>query len=241
MQSNFYVGLSAQMSLMRRLETIAGNVANASTAGYRAEEVRFEELLSGTATDPVAYASAGKSHLSRASGEIVRTDSLFDVAVEGDAWLGIQTPSGTVYTRDGRMRMTDTGELQTLNGHAILDVGNAPMRLDPNAGPPRIARDGTVTQANRQIGAIGLFKIDNAANLTRAENSGVVPDRAATPVVEFTKTGMQQGYIERANINPVLEISRLIMVSRAFEAVTASLKDSESTQTDAIRTLGATS
>jgi len=241
MQSNFYVGLSAQTSLLRRLETIANNVANATTAGYRAEEVRFEQLLSGSPTDPVAYASPGKSYLSRASGEIVRTDNLFDVAVEGDAWLAIQTPSGTVYTRDGRLRMTDTGELQTLNGYAILDAGNSPMRLDPNAGPPRISRDGTVTQANRQIGAIGLFKIDDKANLTRAENSGVVPDRAATPVVEFTKTGMQQGYVERANINPVMEISRLIMVSRAFEAVTASLKDSENSQTDAIRTLGATS
>lgn len=241
MQTNFYVGLSAQMSLMRRLETIANNVANASTAGYRAEEVRFEQLLSGVPTDQVAYASPGRTHLSRASGEIVRTDSMFDVAVEGDAWLAIQAPSGTVYTRDGRLRMTDTGELQTLNGHAILDAGNSPMRLDPNAGPPRISRDGTVTQGNRQIGAIGLFSIESNANLTRAENSGVVPDRAATPVVDFTKAGMQQGYIERANINPVLEISRLIMVSRAFEAVTASLKDSENSQADAIRTLGATS
>lgn len=241
MQSNFYVGLSAQISLLRRLETIANNVANASTAGYRAEEVKFETLLSGVANEPVAYASAGKSYLSRASGEIVRTDSMFDVAVEGDAWLGIQTPSGTVYTRDGRMRMTDTGELQTLNGYPILDAGNAPMRLDPNAGPPRIARDGTVTQGNRQIGAVGLFSIDEKANLTRFENSGVVPDRAATPVVEFTKSGMQQGYIERANINPMLEITKLIMVSRAFEAVTSALRDSESSQSEAIRSLGATS
>jgi len=241
MQSNFYVGLSAQVSLLRRLETIANNVANASTAGYRAEEVRFEQLLSGSPSDPVAYASAGTSYLSRASGEVVRTDSLFDVAVEGDSWLGIQTPSGTAYTRDGRMRMSDTGELQTLNGYPILDAGNSPIRLDPNAGPPRIARDGTLTQGGQTLGAIGLFKIDEKAKLRRAENSGVVPDLAAAPVVEFTKTGMQQGYMERANINPVMEISRLIMVSRAFEAVTASLKDSESSQTDAIRTLGATS
>lgn len=241
MQTNFYVGLSAQMSLLRRLETIANNVANASTAGFRAEEVKFETLVSGVSLDPVAYASAGKSYISRASGEVVRTESLFDVAVEGDAWLGIQTPTGTVYTRDGRMRMTDTGELQTLNGYAILDAGGAPLRLDPNAGPPRIARDGTVTQGAQQVGAIGLFAIDPNANLTRSVNSGVVPDRAATPVVEFTKAGMQQGYVERANINPVLEISRLITISRSFEAVTSALKDSESAHTEAIRTLGATS
>ena len=241
MQSNLYVGLSAQSALLRRLETIANNIANASTAGYRAEEVRFEQLLSGSALDPVAYASPGKPYLSRNAGEMVRTDNLFDVAVAGDAWLAIQTPSGTVYTRDGRMRMTDTGELQTLNGHAILDAGSTPLRLDPNAGAPRISRDGAVTQANRQIGAIGLFKIDGQATLTRAENSGVVPDRAATPIVDFSKIGIEQGFVERANVNPVLEISKLIAVQRAFEAVSASIKDSEASQTDAIRTLGATS
>lgn len=241
MQSNFYVGLSAQMSLMRRLETIANNVANASTAGFRAEEVKFDSLLSRTSPDPVAFASTGQTYLSRQAGEMVRTDNPLDVAVEGDAWLAIQTPTGTAYTRDGRMRMTETGELQTLNGYAIMDAGNAPLRVDPNAGPPQIARDGTITQNNRQAGAIGLFKIDPQANLKRAENSGVIPDRPATPALDFATTGMQQGYIERANVNPVMEITRLIMVSRAFEAVTAGLKDSDASHQEAIRSLGATS
>jgi flagellar basal-body rod protein FlgF len=241
MQSNFYVGLSAQISLQRRLETIANNVANASTAGFRAEEVKFESVLSRLNPDPVSYASAGKPYLSRKSGEIVRTDNLFDVAVQGDAWLGIQTPSGTVYTRDGRMRMTETGELMTLSNQPVLDAGGSGLRLEPNGGPPRIGRDGTITQNGRQIGALGLFKIDPQAELRRVEGSGVVPDRPATPVVDFATAGVHQGYIERANVNPVLEMTKLIMVQHAFEAVTASLKDSDSSLQEAIRTLGATS
>jgi flagellar basal-body rod protein FlgF len=241
MQSNLYVSLSAQMSLQKRLETIAHNVANASTAGFRAEEIKFDSVLSQTAPDPVAFASAGTSFISRKSGEYVKTDNALDVAVEGDAWLGIQTPAGRVFTRDGRMRMTDAGELQSLNGHAIQDAGGAPIRLDPNAGPPQIARDGTITQNNRQVGALGLFAIDAKANLTRFENSGVLPDRPAAPVLDFSKAGIQQGFIERANVNPVHEITRLIMVQRAFEAVTASIKDAEGSLTDAIRTLGANS
>jgi flagellar basal-body rod protein FlgF len=241
MQSNLYVSLSAQMSLQKRLETIAHNLANASTAGFRAEEIKFESVLSLTAPDPVAFASAGTSFISRKSGEFVRTDNTLDVAVEGAAWLAITTPAGQVFTRDGRMRMTDAGELQTLNGHAILDVGGAPIRLDPNAGPPRIARDGSITQNDRQVGALGLFLIDPAAKLSRFENSGVVPDRAATPVLDFSKTGVQQGFIERANINPVQEITKLIMVQRAFEAVAASIKDAETSLQDAIRSLGSNS
>jgi len=240
-QTNFSVGLSAQIALQRRLDTIANNVANATTVGFRAEEVSFETLLSSATLDPVAFASAGDTYLSRRSGEFVKTDSPFDVAIEGDAWLGIQTPAGTVYTRDGRMRMTDTGELLTLNGYPVLDAGNAPMRLEPNGGPPRIARDGTITQNNRQIGAIGLFTIDAKATLRRFENSGVIPDRPATPALEFVKVGMQQGYTERANVNPVQEMTKLIMLQHAFEAVANSLKDTDASQQEAIRTLGATS
>jgi flagellar basal-body rod protein FlgF len=238
MQANLYVSLSAQLSLQKRLETIAHNVANASTAGFRAEEIKFDSVLSQTAPDPVAFASTGTSFISRKSGEYVRTDNALDVAVEGDAWLGIQTAAGRVFTRDGRMRVTDAGELQTLNGHAIQDAGGAPIRLDPNAGPPQIARDGTITQNNQQVGALGLFAIDPKANLTRFENSGVLPDRPAAPVLDFSKAGIQQGFIERANVNPVHEITRLIMVQRAFEAVTASIKDAEGSLTNAIRTLG---
>jgi len=239
MQGNLYVGVSAQVSLQRRLETIAHNVANASTAGFRAEEARFETLLSRAGTDPVAFAVTGPTFLSRRSGELVRTENQFDVAVEGDAWLSIQTPAGQVYTRDGRMKLAPTGELQSLNGYPILDAGGAAMLLDPNAGPPRIARDGTVTQGNRQVGAIGLFNIDKAAKLTRYENSGVIPDRPATPVLDFTRAGMQQGFIENSNVNAVMEMTRLINITRAFEMVSASLAASETSLQDAIKALGA--
>jgi len=176
-QGNLYVGVSAQVTLQKRLDTIAHNVANANTAGFRAEEVRFETALSRAGADPIAFAVSGPTYLSRRSGDIVRTDNQFDVAVDGNAWLAIQTPTGQAYTRDGRMRMTAVGEMQTLNGYPVLDTGGAPVVLDPNAGPPRIARDGAIFQANRQIGAIGLFTIEEAANLTRFENSAVIPDR----------------------------------------------------------------
>ncbi len=238
MQSSLYVALSGQLALHRRLETIARNVANAFSAGFRAEQVKFESLVSQVPLQPVAFASTGKSYLSRAPGELIRTDAPLDVAIEGDGWLAIQTPSGIVYTRDGRMRMTEAGDLQTITGYPVLDVGGAPILLDPNAGPPQIARDGTITQNNQQIGALGLFRIDPEAELIRAEGSGVIPDRPAEPILDFVRDGVIQGYIERANVNPVLEMTHLIMVSRAFDAVTNSLNEGESSLREAVRTLG---
>lgn len=238
MQSSLYVALSAQLSLQRRIDTIANNIANSSTAGYRTEEVKFESLLSQTPTEAVAFASTGETYLSRRAGEFVKTDNLLDMAVEGDAWIAINTSAGQVYTRDGRMRMSENGDLQTLNGYAILDAGGAPIQLDPTAGPPRIARDGMITQNDRQVSAIGLFAIDANAKLTRFENSGVVPDRPATPALDFTKVGIAQGFVERANVNPVMEMTRLIGVSRAFDAISAAMSESENSLRDAVKTLG---
>jgi flagellar basal-body rod protein FlgF len=237
-QSSLYVGLSGQLSLQRRLDTIANNVANAATPGFRAEEVKFESLLSYAAPDPVAFVSLGTPYLSRASGALTKTGNPFDAAIAGNAWFAISTPAGQVYTRDGRMQMSPAGELQSVTGYPMLDAGGAPIQLNPQAGPPSIARDGMITQDNRQVGALGLFTIDPAAKLTRFENSGVIPSQPATPALDFTRNSVAQGYVEESNVNPVSEISRLIAVSRAFDAVTASMKDSESTMKSAISTLG---
>ena len=73
------------------------------------------------------------------------------------------------------------------------------------------------------VGAIGLFRIDENAKLTRAENSGVIPDRPATPALDFSNVGVLQGFVESGNVNPVMEMTRLIEVHRAFDALTNSM------------------
>jgi flagellar basal-body rod protein FlgF len=234
-----YVGLSAQVALERRLEAIAQNVANINTAGYRAEAIKFEAILSkklGQA--PVAYASAGDSYISRESGPVTQTGNMLDVAVEGDAWLAMQAPDGVVYSRDGRMKILETGELVTLNNHPVLDAGGAPILLDPVGGLPQIARDGMITQDGVEVGAIGLFAIDPQARLSRHDNSGVIPDRAAEPVLDFTATGVVQGFVEGANVNPVLELTKLIMVQRSFESASSAVEQTDAAQREAIRALG---
>ncbi len=112
MQSGIYVGLSAQIALEKRLETIANNVANAGTAGFRADAVKFEAVLSRSANNTVAFASPGENYISRQTGAISKTDNPLDVAMAGDGWFAFQTPQGVVYTRDGRMQMTSEGELR---------------------------------------------------------------------------------------------------------------------------------
>jgi flagellar basal-body rod protein FlgF len=238
MQTPFYISLSSQVALDKRLTTIASNIANAGTIGYRASGVSFESVLAKTGATPAAYASPGADFISRASGEITKTDNPLDVAIAGDGWFAIRTANGIAYTRDGRMKMSETGELQTLAGHPFLDAGNSPITLDPNAGPPRIFRDGMISQGAQQLGAIGLFSIDESASLSRGEYASVIPSKPATPILEFVRNGVTQGFLENANVNPLHEMTKLIVATRSFESVSAMNDMLDNSQRSAIRILG---
>ena len=241
METALPVALSAQLAIEKRIDTVANNVANSRTAGFRAEEVKFEELISRAGKDPVAFASEGDTFLSTRAGELTQTGDSLDMAATGDGFFAIQTPNGTAYTRDGRMRINPQGQLETLSGYSFLDVGGAPLIVNPNGGPLTISRDGMIHQDGSQLGAVGLFAMPPGAKLTRADNSAVVPDKAAVPIVDFGQNGVMQGYVEGSNVNPVLEITRLIQLQRAFESASNLVQTSEQSLSEAVRSLGPTS
>ena len=241
MQSALYVALSAQVALERRLNTVANNVANINTGGFRADEIKFEEVLSTTAKEAVSFASSGENFISRKAGPLNKTDNPLDVAIQGDGWLSFSAPNGTAYTRDGRLKMTENGDLQTLTGYPILDAGGAPIALDPRGGTPTITRDGTIIQGNNQVGQLGLFKLGSDAKLTRFGNSGVFSIMPGTPVEEFNSNGIEQGFSEGSNINPILEMTKMIAVQRTFESAATTIQETESSLMNAIRTLGPSS
>ena len=195
MQSGLYVALSGQVALERRLQTIAANVANMNTIGYRADGVSFEAQMAKAGDSVVAFASGGADFISRQTGGMSKTGNPLDVAVQGDAWLAIKTPAGTVYTRDGRMTISETGELTTLNGYSVLDAGGAPILLDATAGPPDISRDGMITQNHAQVGALGLYSIDDNAKLVATPirgHSGQAGHRGARLHCERRRPGFRR-------------------------------------------------
>ncbi len=238
MQNSLYVSLSAQVSLERRLETVANNVANMNTVGFRGDGVHFAEEVARAGDNAISYVTPGNSYISRATGASEKTDDPFDVAIQGDGWMAIRAQGGTAYTRDGRMRISESGALETLIGNPVLDAGGAPIVLNPTGGTPSIGGDGMISQDGHQVGAIGLFSIDPRANLARTENSGVIPDKPATPILDFTQNGVAQGYLEGANINPIEEMTKLISLTRNFDGVNTEVTQTESPLDDAIKTLG---
>lgn len=238
MQDGLYVALSSQIALEKRLNTIADNVANASTVGFRATGVKFEDVVSSLDDQALSFVSSGDTYISDTNGPLRETGNPFDFAIKGNAWFGIETPGGTVMTRDGRFTLTENGELVTIEGYPVLDAGGAPMQLDPRNGPPRAGADGSLRQGDNLVGALGLFNFDPGPNFVRFGNSGIVPSGEPEPVVDRLDAGVAQGFLEESNVNPVLEITRLIMVQRAFENGAAMIRDTESSYDEAIKTLG---
>jgi flagellar basal-body rod protein FlgF len=240
MQSSLYVALSGQVALQKRLDTIANNIANMNTGGYRAEEASFSTVLSKAGQAPTAFASSGDNYISRRTGEMIPTGNPLDIAAQGDAWFALRTPDGIVYTRDGRLHTDESGALLSVNNYPILDAGGSSILLDPSAGPPSIAQDGMIGQNGARVGAVGLYSIDPAARLSHYDNASVKTDMPASPVLDFTNAGVIQGMTEGSNVNPVLEMTRMIDLSRAFESAANAVQSNESSFQDAIKTLGGT-
>jgi flagellar basal-body rod protein FlgF len=237
MQSSLYVALSAQVALQERLETVAQNVANGNTAGYRGTEVKFDSVLSNLGADPVAFVSPGSQVIKQISGGLSKTGNPLDVAVKGNGWLSVASAQGPIYTRDGQMHINAAGGLVALSGAPMLDAGGAPVQLDPGAGQPQISTDGTISQGGKRIGVLGLVILPDNAKLSRTEG-GVTSSVPGAAVSDFAANGVAQGFVEDSNVNPITEITRLIYVQRSFEGVTAVVQAAETSFKNAIQTLG---
>ncbi|WP_075292481.1 flagellar basal-body rod protein FlgF [Pararhizobium arenae] len=238
MQTGLYVAVSSQMALEKRMNTLADNVANSNTVGFRATEVKFNQLIGDNKPAQVSFVSRGEEFINTNNGGLTQTNNTLDFAIKGDAWFQIETPSGPALTRDGRFTLTETGDLVTLKGYPVLDAGGAPVQIADGSSPIKVGSDGSIHQNGTQVAALGLYEADFSNGFIRTDNSGVIPNSQPEPVVDRMDVGVMQGYVEESNVNPVQEMSQLIMVSRAFENISALMRDSEGSLDEAIKTLG---
>lgn len=237
MQDGMYVALSSHLALERRLNTVADNIANAGTVGFRATGVKFEDVVERISDRPVSFVSPGDTYLSGTNGALLETGNTLDFAIQGSAWFAIETPAGMVMTRDGRFQMLENGDLVTLNGYPVLDAGGAPIQLNPQAGPVAAGRDGFLRQDDVQVGAIGLFDFQPQPNFRRFDNSGVIPETPPEPAIDRNDVGVVQGFVEQSNVNPLQELTRLITIQRTFENVAALQRQSATALEETVKAM----
>ncbi|MEM8789904.1 MAG: flagellar hook-basal body complex protein [Pseudomonadota bacterium] len=234
-----YVALSRQKGLAEELQTVANNIANMATVGFKREGVVFAEMVEALDAQggSVAMTEAHARVTSHMQGALEATGGSFDLAIEGEGFFQVETPAGERLTRAGSYSPDANGELVSPQGFRLLDAGGAPIFVPPDATDVRIAGDGTVTAGGVPVTQIGLVTVENRADLTREDG---VLFRADTPL-QAAEGRVLQGFLEGANVSPVAEIARMISVQRAYEAGQSLMEREDDRARQVIRTLGARS
>jgi flagellar basal-body rod protein FlgF len=210
-----YTTLTRQSGLMREMQVVANNIANANTTGYRQEGVIFSEYVQAVEEGPsLSMANGNVRNTSYAQGVLTQTGGQFDFAIEGDAFFLIETLQGERLTRAGSFTPNAEGDLVTNDGYRVLDAGGAPVFIPPDVSDLSVASEGTISAGGTPLGQLGLVVPVDPTQMTR--QSGILFD--APSGVEPAENGrVVQGFLEGSNVNSVLQIARMIEVQRAYE------------------------
>lgn len=214
-------GLRARME---SLELLANNLANASTAGYKADR-EFYDLYSA----PEASSSAEMARLPLierqwtdfSQGVLTSTGNSLDVALDGRGFFAVNGPNGVLYSRGGTLRIARNGTLVTGEGYALRDIRTNPIRLDI-AQPFEITREGAVRQAGQEVARLELVDFPQPASIAKlGGNYFHMTDPAARPGRSAAE--VHQAKLETANFNAAESAVRLVSVLRQFEMLQRAL------------------
>jgi flagellar basal-body rod protein FlgF len=236
MDSIGYTTLTRQSGLMREMEVLAHNIANISTTGFRREGVVFSEYVNRLEGEPsLSMATASARNVDLTQAGLSQTGGIFDFAIQGDGFFLIETPQGERLTRSGAFTPSAEGELVTPDGYRLLDAGGAPVVVPPDARAVGLGRDGTLSADGVAVARVGLWQPSDPLTLTHvagtmfAASSGVEPADAGE---------MMQGMLEDSNVQPVVEVARMIAVQRAYEMGQTFLDREDARIRGVIQTLG---
>jgi flagellar basal-body rod protein FlgF len=215
---------SRLVAQQRAMDVTANNIANANTPGYRTERVQFSDWVdnqSGSASAPgvksISYTQDRATYREPQPGSITHTGNPFDLALTGDGYFTVNTKNGPRLTRDGRFGPMPDGTLADGSGNAVLDTSGKPIQIPPTDTQVTIASDGSVSTEDGPIGKIGVVQPSDAMKL-RAEGATNFASDAATAAVP--SPAIVQGAIEESNVQPVLEVTRMMDNERQFQFVT---------------------
>ncbi len=232
-----YTTLTRQSGLMREMTTVANNLANMSTTGFRKEGVLFSEHVArlDRGDESLSMATANVSNTDMQQGSLTPTGGTFDFAIEGEGFFLIGMPDGDRLTRAGSFTPNDQGDLVTHDGYPVLDAGGAPIFIPPGVENIKMAADGTISADGDPISQIGTF-IPVDPNSLRRENGTRFATEAGVEPVE--NPVILQGYVENSNVNAITEVTRMIEVQRAYEQGQGFLEKEDERIRNVLRTLG---
>jgi flagellar basal-body rod protein FlgF len=223
-----YLAMAGAKATMQRQETLANNLANVSTTGFRAELAAFRAVpVEGSGASTRVYALESTPGYDASPGQVAATGRNLDVAMRGASWLAVQGLDGTeAYTRAGSLDVNADGNLVMTSGLTVLGDGG-PIQVPPET-TVSIAADGTVsaTAANGRSTSIGKLKLVTPETPLTRGNDGLFRGRdgdlAADPLAR-----VQDGALEGSNVSAVETMVAMISAARQFEAQMKSLSTAD--------------
>jgi flagellar basal-body rod protein FlgF len=220
MDRMIYLSMSGAKASMQRQDTLANNLANASTPGFRAELQAFRAVpVQGSGASTRVYALESTPGYNDAAGPITSTGRNLDVAVKGNSWLSVQALDGSeAYTRGGALDVTSDGTLVTRSGLPVLGDGG-PIQVPPNT-EVSIGSDGTVSAKDRTGRSTSLGKlklVTPEAKLDRGED-GLFRGAEGNPLDADPDARVQDGSLEGSNVSAIETMVSMIAAARQFEA-----------------------
>ncbi|WP_243367764.1 flagellar basal-body rod protein FlgF [Fundidesulfovibrio soli] len=260
MQQSTISALFGALSNETRLNLIANNLANANTAGYKADKVSFQDVFQRMASDfspdarndlqeknllprPILVAKPrlAEQTLDMTQGGLEATGNPLDLAITGPGFFRVQTPEGQFLTRNGQFYRNNQGMLVTNQGYPVLGQ-SGPVTLGEGK-TVTITRDGQVSVDGDIVGAIDIVDVADPKQLKKYGQSMFAgPDNAqpVTRAIEAGKTGINQGYIEKPNVNVVGEMVAMIEAQRSFEAYAKIISSTQEMDQNATAKVGET-
>lgn len=241
MDNTMMLAMQSQRVLQRRLETSANNLANVNTTGFKADAI----VLRQNAEDParseerpndIRFVQDISVVRDFSAGAIRRTEAPFDLAIEGDGFFVVEGPNGQpALTRDGAFSLDAAGQLVTRDGFPALNANNQPIVLDPQGERPAIDSQGVVRVNGAEVARLQLAAFAQPDQLEKIGDNlwnarGQEPNPFEGVVV--------QGALEESNVRAVVELTRIMEISRAYENAARIVRSADELRQRAIDRLG---
>ncbi|MDE1151959.1 MAG: flagellar basal-body rod protein FlgF [Micavibrio sp.] len=218
MENISYIGLSQQMALSQQIEVASNNIANMSTPGFKTQGVMFNDYITSPKDgSPIHQSQNFATYRDLSTGNLAQTHNPLDLAIAGEGYFAVSTASGIRYTRDGGFSLNFNRQLVSKTGNIVMSEGGGPLVIPPEAKQITVADDGTVATEIGDVGRVKVVSFDNPQALTKLGNNLYdAGGQAETPLAAETR--VEQGVLEGSNVNPVVEMNRMVELMRMFQA-----------------------
>ena len=212
----------------RSIDVIAVNLANVSTPGFQAMRVQFSDWLNPQRTGAVpqgdrkiAYTQDRGTWRDAQPGTQTQTGNPLDLTAPAGGYFTVATQQGPRLTRDCPFKPLPNGTIGDTAGHALMDINGQPIQLGTTDTQLAVTGDGSISSQNGVLGKIGIVTV---ADPTKLQSEGATLLRADTPTSQAAQPSVIQGVVEDSNVNPVLELTRMMSEERDYQFTTQLLQ-----------------